>query len=61
MFATNLSKFLLSCCSLALTWLVLWKGWGLSPVSWWWIAGVGIGGQVPITMLYMAVAMEEEK
>jgi len=31
--------------------LVMIYGWGLTPVSWWWIIGVGVFGQVFMKMV----------
>jgi hypothetical protein len=32
--------------SVGLSILVMIKGWGIEPQSYWWIIGVGVGGQV---------------
>uniref|UniRef100_A0A6M3IS46 Uncharacterized protein n=1 Tax=viral metagenome TaxID=1070528 RepID=A0A6M3IS46_9ZZZZ len=34
------------CIAVGLSILVMIKGWGLEPKSWWWIIGVGIFGQI---------------
>ncbi len=32
--------------AIVLSILVMIHGWGLQPQSWWWIVGVGVGGQI---------------
>ena len=46
----SIRKFLTTvfgmCLSLALAILVMIRGWGLEPKSWFWIIGVGLFGQI---------------
>jgi len=40
-----LSVLFLLCLTVGLNVLVLMKGWGIHPQSWWWIIGGGVVGQ----------------
>lgn len=54
----NLRKFLVTlfglCLSIFLSIIVMIKGWGLEPQSYWWIIGVGIAGQLGAQLLIAA-------
>ena len=46
----DLRRFLVACFGIflvvGLSILVMIKGWGLEPKSWWWIIGVGVFGSI---------------
>ena len=51
-----LRKFIVKCFGTALlitlSILVMMKGWGLEPQSWWWIIGVGFFGNAMALAIY---------
>jgi len=38
--------------------LVMIYGWGLQPVSWWWIVGAGIAGRLLVEVMAILVRKE---
>lgn len=56
-FKEIIRKLVIQCFAIALCIvlgvLVMIKGWGLEPVSWWWIIGVGVFGRIAAEMLVM--------
>jgi len=40
--------------------LVLIKGWGLEPRSWWWIIGVGFFGQI-VAQFILQIGVYKDK
>ena len=43
------------CVSVVTTVLVMIKGWGLEPKSWFWIIGVSLVGQIGVQMIVQLV------
>jgi len=46
MFARFIARVAIMCFAVWMSVLVMQNGWGLKPLSWWWIIGVGIGAQL---------------
>lgn len=46
-----LSQLFLMCVAVALQVAVMMLGWGLHPLSWWWIVGGGVFGYAALRVL----------
>ena len=50
MFAKFIALLSMLALSITITVAVMIKGWGLEPVSWWWIVGVGYFGHLAVLL-----------
>jgi len=52
------ASLFLFCSSVGISILVMMYGWGLQPVSWWWIIGGGVGIKVLVDVM-LSIQKEE--
>ena len=55
-----LARMFLLCLSVFITVIVMIKGWGLEPVSWWWILGGGLGLHAVILLFHVLLDRQEK-
>jgi hypothetical protein len=56
MLSKIISMLTLIVLSVALGVLTLIHGWGLHPQNWYWIVGVGVGGQILVQIIMSAIS-----